>query len=204
MPRVSYRSYAELESKEQEGADYRIIACPRQSPVAVIAPHGGSIEPGTSELARRIAGQEFSLYCFEGLRRNGNVALHITSTHFDEPSCLAIVGASDIVLSVHGSEEPAEVVHIGGRDERLAGTLRDALAAAGFAARRDDTEDHGGRLARNICNRGASGQGCQLEISKSLRHTLFQGLRRRQREHPTEQFHLFVGAVRGVLLAAIQ
>jgi phage replication-related protein YjqB (UPF0714/DUF867 family) len=53
--------------------------------VAVIAPHGGGIEPGTSELATAIAGDDFSLYLFEGLKSAGNGELHITSTNFDEP-----------------------------------------------------------------------------------------------------------------------
>ena len=39
-------------------------------------------------------------------------------------------------------------------------------------------------LVANICNRGQSGRGCQLEISKGLRLTLFEGLGRRQGQRP--------------------
>ncbi len=202
MPTDTYRRFFLLAAGERPGADYRIIACPRSSPVAVIAPHGGGIEPGTSELARAIAGKEFSLYCFEGLKPDGNEALHITSTRFDEPQCLAIVATSEVVLAVHGSAEQEESVHVGGRDARLARRLCEALNAAGFAAQLDDTADHPGHLAANICNRGRSGRGCQLEISNGLRLTLFEGLKRRQREHTTAQFEAFVVAVRTVLLAA--
>ena len=200
MPIDTYRNFTELTAGERPGADYRIIACHRPSPVAVIAPHGGGIEPGTSELAAAIAGQKFSLYCFEGRKSDGNEALHITSAAFDEAACLAIVAASQVVLALHGSAAQKEIVHVGGRDAHLARKLCEALNAAGFAAQLDDTADHPGRDAFNICNRGRSGRGCQLEISNDLRLTLFEGLRRHQREHRTERFHEFVAAIRTVLL----
>ena len=202
MPTDIYHNFAALAAGERPGADYRIIACPRPAPVAVIAPHGGGIEPGTSELAEAIAGQELSLYCFEGLKSTGNEALHITSTRFDEPACLAILAHSDTVLALHGSAEPDEMVHVGGRDVQLAERVRAALAEAGFTAKLDDTADHPGRNAFNICNRGRSGRGCQLEISNGLRIALFEGLTRRQRQHTTAQFEAFVAAVRTVLLAS--
>ncbi len=199
MPIDTYHDFAALTASEPI-TDYRIIAYHRPSPIAVIAPHGGGIEPGTSELARAIAGQEFSLCCFEGLKPDGNNELHITSTRFDEPQGLAIVAASQVVLAVHGSAEQEEIVHIGGRDAPLARRLCEALNAAGFAAQLDDTADHPGRLAANICNRGRSGRGCQLEISSGLRRTLFAGLKRKQRDHQTERFHKFTAAIRAVLL----
>jgi phage replication-related protein YjqB (UPF0714/DUF867 family) len=200
MPTDTYHNFAASAASERQGIDYRVIACPRPSPVAVIAPHGGGIQPGTSELATAIAGQEFSLYCFEGCKSDGNEALHITSTRFDEPACLAVVASSDIVLALHGSGEQEETVHVGGRDVRLTRRLCEALTAAGFTAQLDNTADHPGRLAANICNRGRSGRGCQLETSKGLRLTLFEGLKRRQREHTTARFETFVAAVRTLLL----
>jgi phage replication-related protein YjqB (UPF0714/DUF867 family) len=55
--------------------------------VAIIAPHGGKIEPGTSEIAAAIAGDDYSLYRFQGLRDRPREELHITSAKFDEPTC---------------------------------------------------------------------------------------------------------------------
>jgi len=201
MPTDTYRKFAELAAAEPSSS-YRITTSLRPSSIAVLAPHGGGIEPGTSELARAIAGQEFSLYCFEGLKSDENEALHITSTRFDEPQCLAIVAASTVVLALHGSAEQEEIVHVGGRDARLAKRLISALKNAGFKAEQDNIAEHQGQFAANICNRGRSGRGCQLEISKALRLTLFAGLKKRQREHTTAQFEAFVAAVRTVLLAS--
>jgi phage replication-related protein YjqB (UPF0714/DUF867 family) len=72
-----YRSFAELRESECEGIDFRICITDRAEPVAIIAPHGGKIESGTSEIATAIAGDCYSLYCFEGLRPRPHSDLHI-------------------------------------------------------------------------------------------------------------------------------
>jgi phage replication-related protein YjqB (UPF0714/DUF867 family) len=47
-----YASFQELERGERRGV-YGVRSCLRRATIAVIAPHGGSIEPGTSEIARK-------------------------------------------------------------------------------------------------------------------------------------------------------
>jgi phage replication-related protein YjqB (UPF0714/DUF867 family) len=65
----------DLAEHETLGKDYRIVVERRSdSSVAVVAPHGGSIERGTYEIARAIAGNDFSLYPFEGTKASGNYA----------------------------------------------------------------------------------------------------------------------------------
>ena len=65
-----YSCFVELAAREERGVDYEICARRKAtSRVAVIAPHGGRIEPETSRIAENIAGAEFSLYCFLGLKR---------------------------------------------------------------------------------------------------------------------------------------
>ena len=103
-----YSSYAELEKHECEGKDFLRYAVERSSSVAIFAIHGGNIEPGTSEIAKAIAGEDFSLYCFEGLKPRGNRALHIASHNFDEPSSLVLVGRSRIIVAVHGCDNKAD------------------------------------------------------------------------------------------------
>ena len=47
-----YTSFAHLERHETHGRDFRVRAIERlRSPVAILAPHGGGIEIGTSQLA---------------------------------------------------------------------------------------------------------------------------------------------------------
>src|SRR6266851_10224744 len=110
-----YASFAELVESECETRDFGRIITGRNSTIIVIAPHGGGIEPGTSEIAKAIARSEFSIYCFEGLKRNGNrEVLHITGTHFDEPRCIRLVTGSKIVVAVHGCVGKHQAVYVGG------------------------------------------------------------------------------------------
>src|SRR5215470_16192528 len=98
-----YRSYADLMANEREGIDYSIASLDRRSPVTIIAPHGGQIEPPTSELAIAIAADDYNAYCFEGLRRGRkHHELHVTSNSFDEPIGCELITRSDIVVALHG------------------------------------------------------------------------------------------------------
>jgi phage replication-related protein YjqB (UPF0714/DUF867 family) len=169
-----YASFAALSRHERAGIDYAIVCEDRHSPIAVIAPHGGHIEPGTTEIAGAIASGDLSFYSFTGLRpgrRHGD--LHITSHRFDEPRCLALLARSDVVIAVHGRTDVDDplLVYLGGLDTVLRDRLRQSLAAAGFEARHD-AQRYPGLHAMNVCNRGRSGRGVQMELPRSLRDQL--------------------------------
>jgi phage replication-related protein YjqB (UPF0714/DUF867 family) len=155
----------------------------------------------TSEIADAIAGEDFSFYAFEGLKAKDNGDLHITSTRFDEPTCLALIKASTTVLTIHGehSEADGEGVFVGGRDAAQGRRLGAALRAKGFAVSRHADPDLQGLEPANLCNRGQSRQGVQLELSRAVRLTMFESLSRRGRTRPTARFRAFVAALRGVL-----
>ncbi len=165
-----YRGFADLKKHQVRGKDYKIEVLRRPtSRVAVIAPHGGLIEPRTSEIARAIAADDFHLYLFEGIRPSNNYAtLHLTSHLFDEPGCLALIRQCPVVVAIHGCKGMDERVLIGGLNIRLKKQLAAALNDAGVTAHTDGhafpAED-----ADNICNRGLTGSGVQLEFSIRLR-----------------------------------
>jgi len=167
-----YSSYAELAATHRIGVDYDIRVVDRASPSAVIAPHGGWIEPGTSEIAAALAGDNLSLYLFEAMRRGPHGAFHITSGRFDEPQALALVGACRTAIAVHGrsDEGDAATVWLGGRDLALRDRIGAELTATGFAAA--PNEQLPGIAASNICNRTATGRGVQLELPMTLRRKL--------------------------------
>jgi phage replication-related protein YjqB (UPF0714/DUF867 family) len=192
----TYKNFAELLVAEGAKA-YRVVSLPRGSEVAVIAPHGGGIEPGTSELARAIAGTELTLYLFEGRKKQGNKALHITSHAFDEPQGVAAVAVAAVVLAVHGEGNKDEAVaYVGGRDEALGTTIEQHLEAAGFTVQKHTNPDLQGVSRNNICNRGQSGAGVQLEVSEALRAQFFPSLDAEGRAAPRKKFYDFVRAVR--------
>ena len=96
-----YENFCALSRVEHLGIDYEFVIRCQSAPVAIIAPHGGKIEKGTSEIAAEIAGDAYNLYCFNGIKPKDNRYLHITSTHFDEPQCMALISKCDIVVAVH-------------------------------------------------------------------------------------------------------
>ena len=165
-----YRSFASLAAAHAHGRDYRIHTQIRaESAVAVIAPHGGSIERRTSAIARAVAGADFNLYLFEGLDEAGSFdTLHITSHRFDEPACLRLVSRCDTVVAVHGCSGDTEKVMLGGRDSRLIARMEAAISDTGVNVS-SRHHPYPGRHARNICNRGRRGRGVQLEMTDRLR-----------------------------------
>jgi phage replication-related protein YjqB (UPF0714/DUF867 family) len=65
-----YRSFSHLQAVESADS-YKIKSVARESAIAIIAPHAGKIEPGTSEICRAIAGHDRSYYVFEGCKPKG-------------------------------------------------------------------------------------------------------------------------------------
>jgi phage replication-related protein YjqB (UPF0714/DUF867 family) len=197
-----YLDFDHLSRKETSGIDYAISVRRFSDAFAIVAPHGGGIEPGTSEIAGAIAGSEFCFYAFEGVKTSGNTDLHITSTRFDEPMCLTLIRQSDVVLTIHGEDSDADSkpVFIGGRNAEIGECLGAALASNGFDVRRHPDPLLQGLEPKNLCNRGGkSRSGVQLELSRSLRESMFLSLSREGRKHPTPQFFSFVDAIRTVL-----
>jgi phage replication-related protein YjqB (UPF0714/DUF867 family) len=167
-----YDSFDELKNQEVEGRDYQIKFQSWNERVLIMAPHGGKIEPMTSEIAEAIAGQDYSFYSFEGLKADGNGVLHIESHLFDEPRALQAVKKADIVLTVHGQlNHKEEFVMVGGLDVSLRSEIKRQLEASGFQTR-PPTEGLQGIDPENICNCGRWKGGVQLEISRKVRDSL--------------------------------
>ncbi|MEU1782946.1 poly-gamma-glutamate hydrolase family protein [Streptomyces abikoensis] len=163
---------------------------------SVIAPHGGNLEDGTSELCLAIAGYApedpmtryggigpaYDYWMFEVLATDSRTVqqLHVTSTHCDDPAALAIAGGSRHAVSVHGCKNPGgsgtqKLVQIGGRDASLKKLLNELLRDR-LGADVSITLPNGGLDGDeplNICNRTYTGAGAQLEISTELRRAMF-------------------------------
>ena len=187
MRNDQYKNFADLAAHEAEGVDYRISVVHRPgSTVAVIAPHGGGIEPQTSDIARSIAGEEFNLYLFEGIKTSGNGVLHMASRQFDEPSCLDLIRECPTVIAIRGCDGDGERVLIGGLYLELKAYLAVTIRKAGVQV---DTYGHPFQATNksNICNRGQSGRGVQFALTPALRNNNNNKVR-------------FVRAVRSVLL----
>ena len=197
--RDKYNNYKRLRKNEELNKDYRFNWRKGKTNSIIIAPHGGSIEPGTTEIADAIAGKDHSFYSFEGIKPTGNGDLHITSTSFDEPYGVNLVRESTNVLSLHGCSGEEEIVYIGGLDIALKGKIRDSLIQAGFTTGEHDNPELKGIHKSNICNRGKKEQGVQLELSFGLRKKMFKGLKATDRNKKTALFEELVLALKKAL-----
>ena len=201
MPkRKEYRNFTELSKYQHEFKDYTRRLTLRNSNIAIIAPHGGGIEPGTSEIANAIANSTFSFYAFEGIKTSGNSILHVTSIYFDEPLCAKLIEKTDTVVAIHGCEGEAALIYIGGLDRDLVLRTSIRLSSRGFVVS-TDSKEYSGEHPQNICNRGRSGKGMQIEITEALRPKMFKGLGRRDRKTTTSIFDLFVNTTQEALIA---
>jgi phage replication-related protein YjqB (UPF0714/DUF867 family) len=188
----AYGSYQELSRRERNGVDYIIQSKRRDSPFLIMAPHGGKIEKYTTDLARDIAGSEFSFYSFVGNKDSNNRILHLASHNFDEPKAVAAAAQAGVVITIHGQRSEAEeLVMLGGLHAELIGRFKRELERSGFLCQEPDGNIHG-RDPHNLCNRGRSGMGVQFEISHRLRYHLRDDVNLR---------NVFVVTVRSVLLA---
>ena len=197
-----YKNFAELKKNEDEGKDYIIHYRNSDSEIAVMAPHGGGIEPGTLDLADEIAGKNFLFYSFSGIKKTGNSALHIKSTQFDEPAAVEIANKACTVITLHGCSNRGEIVYTGGKNSLLRQLISDRLIDTGFNVKNSKDINIKGINNLNLCNRCRSGKGVQMEISRGLRQKMFGCNKNFSAVTRSEIFFKFVSTVREVLLSA--
>jgi phage replication-related protein YjqB (UPF0714/DUF867 family) len=93
-------------------------------------------------------------------------------------------------ISIHGKKGVEEFIMLGGLAENLISRVKAALEEKGFIVL---SPEHGveGDLAANICNKGAAGEGLQVELSRGLRDAFAQN---------PEKLKIFSQAVRTLLV----
>jgi phage replication-related protein YjqB (UPF0714/DUF867 family) len=180
------RSYAEiLKNGHVLGRDFRVAFGDSKIDLCLlIAPHGGGIEPGSSEIMRAVAELGgWAWYEFAGFLRQANKeALHVTSTEFDEPTLKRMLPQAGFVVAFHGASESGEpLVYIGGKwklgRQIFTESINNAFGEHGIRAA--DEIDNAvpahlrGLDDRNVTNRGKRTEGVQLEFSRAARNLLF-------------------------------
>ncbi|KAB2334824.1 replication protein [Cytobacillus depressus] len=194
----TYANYKELAAVEVKGVDYDIhYHKVNGSKTIIFTPHGGGIEPGTSELVKAVATSFYNWYEFDGMKPSGNSILHITSTHFDEPIALKMVGESLYSMALHGYNDTSmKHTNVGGLDYNLRDRVIKELKTEGFSAgvARDGLS---GTEPKNITNRTSRGKGVQLEISTLQRQAFFinADTSRANRINTTDVFKKYVKAL---------
>jgi phage replication-related protein YjqB (UPF0714/DUF867 family) len=162
-----YDSFSSLAREASKDSWRRVCREVSNSNTLILAPHGGDIEAGTSELAATVAGDDHNLYCFEGLNTQCFRDLHVTSHRFDDPVALELAAHASIVVAIHGCRGDRSI-YVGGRDAELVELLTSRLVEGGFPAQ-SDNHAFPAIHPDNICNRGSRGIGVQIELTRDLR-----------------------------------
>ncbi|MEB5760841.1 poly-gamma-glutamate hydrolase family protein [Staphylococcus haemolyticus] len=169
-----YHSMKELQNETIENEDWEIITEDRDSDVTILAIHGGGIEPATSEIARVIANEgQFNYFAFNGIRTKGNNELHVTSINYDNDIAMNLVKSSERAVTIHGCLGEEDVAYIGGKDNKLKERIANELNHIGVEVK--EAPSHmSGVQDDNIVNCTKNEVGVQIELTSSLRKTLFK------------------------------
>lgn len=197
-----YYDLSALVLENIQGVDYEIRVVKRSREVVVAAIHGGGIEPLTGELARDIAGEDYSYYEFRGIRPANNAELHIDSRRFDELRLRGILNYARTAIGIHGTAGDEHVVYAGGNNRKLLAVVEERLQAAGFTVERA-TAPLAGRHPDNFINRPVD-RGVQLELSWGLRDAMVKSWEAGGPKDYTPLYHAFVEAVRGAIQSYIE
>lgn len=202
--KVKYSSFSELSREEKPNIDFKVTYRPCGRSFLITAPHGGAIEPGSTEIAGALAGDQFGLYTFNGLKRDSSV-LYLPSTSFDEPELVRVTKYYGTTISVHIISGTDRLVYIGGRYRQLVTAINQSLTEKGYEVK-SLPETSAAFSMSNFINKTAVG-GVQIEISSKLAEEMFRGpitseRVRQDTTRRTSEFTRFVEAVRLVLQRA--
>ncbi|MEI6851435.1 MAG: poly-gamma-glutamate hydrolase family protein [Bacteroidota bacterium] len=204
---MKFTSFSEL--KKARPDSFRIKKRNRKGDFLFFAPHAGGIEPGTSEICKWFNKKPWSYYVFEGIGKNCR-ELHITSTLFDEPHLIKLLGKKRYAVSIHGMiDDGYETINadifLGGLNSELIKLTQTNLNTSGFKVITNIELPNSllsGKEPQNVTNRCLSNMGMQIEISEKLRRLFFTGeLKRKEgRSETTALFEVFCNLINESIL----
>ena len=176
LPAIAQKSssFKELSLLKKEGQDFEIKLRTGTTQSLVMASHGGTIEPGTSELAEATAGEKHSYYSFTGLV-DDYLSLHLTSTEFDEPRLLVLIQQAQNCLGLHGLKDDQIDFCVGGANAEKRKSYFKLLSQKFPKWRTCELccPPNLGTSSKNIVNK-CQFSGVQIEMGSTLRLELKQ------------------------------
>lgn len=187
---------------------YEIFSKSFRNNFLIFTPHGGGIEPGTTEICNWFAQNGISSYAFSAKGKQCK-DLHVTSTRFDEPRLLRMLARHKNCISFHGMTDYAKTkydadIFIGGLDKLLTNKLAHALVKARFSvaiAGKFPKSPLTAYNLNNITNKCSSKKGVQIELSENIRKKFFKGNLKFKsgRERTTVEFEIFCRTIREII-----
>ena len=169
-----YKSMTELYKDTTEGIDWKKDTRNVGKSVLIVAPHGGNIEQGTSELTKLVANNgDFDYFSFEAIRPSNNTQLHVTSTNYDDATLHEMIQDRTATISIHGAQGEEQLVYLGGYQSPLRDAIQSQLELKGFVVK-IPPEYLGGLSNANFINKVEESTGVQLELTTALRKAFFK------------------------------
>src|SRR5699024_1232773 len=169
-----YKSMTELYNDTKEGIDWKKDTRDVGKSVLIVAPHGGNIEQGTSELTKLVANNgDFDYFSFEAIRPSNNTQLHVTSTNYDDATLHDMIQDRTATISIHGAQGEEQLVYLGGYQSPLRDAIQSQLEHKGFVVK-IPPEYLGGLSNANFINKVEESTGVQLELTTALRKVFFK------------------------------
>jgi phage replication-related protein YjqB (UPF0714/DUF867 family) len=169
-----YNSMTALYNDTTEGIDWKKDTRNDGKSVLIVAPHGGNIEQGTSELTKLVANNgDFDYYSFEAIRPSNNSQLHVTSTNYDDATLHDMIQDRTATISIHGAQGEEQLVYLGGYKSPLRDAIQSQLKNKGFVVK-IPPEYLGGQSNANFINKNEQSTGVQLELTTALRKAFFK------------------------------
>lgn len=168
-----YQSMTQLESETVEGVDWKKDTRDNGTKVLIVAPHGGNIEQGTTEATKALAKKgNYDYFSFEAIRPKNNTELHVTSTHYDDPTLNQMIQNRTATISIHGAAGTDQIIYLGGPPSTLRDEMETQLKSSGFTVMAP-LDYIGGVKKNNFINREENNTGVQLELTTALRKAFF-------------------------------
>ncbi|OLF31276.1 poly-gamma-glutamate hydrolase family protein [Staphylococcus sp. 47.1] len=199
-----YKSMTELYKDTTEGIDWKKDTRNVGKSVLIVAPHGGNIEQGTSELTKLVANNgDFDYFSFEAIRPFNNTQLHVTSTNYDDATLHEMIQDRTATISIHGAQGEEQLVYLGGYQSPLRDAIQSQLELKGFVVK-IPPEYLGGLSNANFINKVEESTGVQLELTTALRKAFFKDedtstASRKKIENWTTTMYDFAEALNGAI-----
>ena len=199
-----YKSMTELYKDTTEGIDWKKDTRNVGKSVLIVAPHGGNIEQGTSELTKLVANNgDFDYFSFEAIRPSNNTQLHVTSTNYDDATLHEMIQDRTATISIHGAQGEEQLVYLGGYQSPLRDAIQSQLELKGFVVK-IPPEYLGGLSNANFINKVEESTGVQLELTTALRKVFFKDedtstASRKKIENWTTTMYDFAEALNGAI-----
>lgn len=195
-----YQSMTQLEDETTEGVDWKKSIRNTGKEILIVAPHGGNIEQGTTELTKALADKgNYDYFSFEAIRPRNNSELHVTSRNYNDLMLNSMIQNRKATISIHGAKGNEKIVYIGGPRSDLRNEIEKELVSRGFNVM-VPPDNLSGKDDENFINREKGNTGIQLELTYALRKSFFTNndVRTKNRTYQynwTHEMYVFLDAL---------